>query len=65
MKSLVVGLLAYSVMGGAIIAAMTWGVLLVESGAHPPARQKVGVIALLLSIIQALMWMRLGAGLEG
>jgi hypothetical protein len=64
MTSLLVGALAYSVTLAAFISAAMWGGYL-ESGQPALGRQKVAGLAVALTLVQALMWMRLGAGLGG
>lgn len=62
MTSLLVGALAYSVTIAAFLSAAMWGGCL-ESGQPALTRQQIAGIAFALTTVQALMWMRLGAGL--
>ena len=64
MTSLLVGVLAYSATACAVVAAMIWGAEVIE-GDMAARRKKVATLALALTVVQALMWMRLGAGLGG
>lgn len=64
MTTLLVAFLAYSVTIWAFLVAALWGVC-VEHGQPAPAPGKLAILAFALSVVQALMWMRLGAGLGG
>lgn len=62
MMSLLIGGLAYSVTIVAFLSAAMWGGELVSEGAAQ-RRQQIAGLAFVLTLVQALMWMRLGAGL--
>lgn len=64
MIAFVIGCLAYAVTAAAFVAAAVWGVLSVDAGIVRPRRRVLGV-ALGLAAVQALLWLRLGAGLGG
>lgn len=65
----VVGLVAYSVTAAALVAAAMWGLVaamdLEDVERFQRRRMRAASAAILLAVVQALLWARIGAGLGG